>query len=183
MSSSTARPLAPETARRLACDASIVRLLERDGKPLTIGGTRPQHPRPPCDVRCARATEAAGSRGCGSRRFLDAHHIEHWARGGTSDLDNLVHLCGTHHRLLHEGGFHLERRPDGKLIFTPDRRAPDPRLPYWPERPAGSALPPRTRRPDACVPLSRSDRLDLDLAVEAMLTFAPVASAWSPGCI
>ena len=164
-------PLAPETARRLACDASIVRLLERDGKPLTIG--RKSRSIPPA-LRRALRTRDRGCRfpGCGSRRFLDAHHIEHWARGGASDLDNLVHLCGTHHRLLHEGGFRIERRPDGKLIFrgTDGRRIPD--CPPGPN--ARPARLPRTRRPDACVPLSH-DRLDLDLAVEAMLTFAPVA--------
>ena len=164
-------PLAAETARRLACDASIVRLLERDGKPLTIG--RKSRSIPPA-LRRALRTRDKGCRfpGCGSRRFLDAHHIEHWARGGATDLDNLIHLCGTHHRLLHEGGFHLERRPDGKLIFhRPDGR----RIPDCPPGPnARPARLQRTRRPDACVPLSH-DRLDLELAVDAMLTFAPVA--------
>jgi Domain of unknown function (DUF222)/HNH endonuclease len=164
-------PLAAETARRLACDASIVRLLERDGNPITIG--RKSRSIPPA-LRRALRTRDGGCRfpGCGSRRFLDAHHIEHWARGGATDLDNLIHLCGTHHRLLHEGGYGIERRPEGKLIFRrPDgRRIPD--CPPGPNaRPAGL---PRTRRPDACVPLSH-DRLDLELAVDAMLTFAPVA--------
>jgi hypothetical protein len=31
------RLLHPETARRLACDASVVRILERDGRPLSVG--------------------------------------------------------------------------------------------------------------------------------------------------
>jgi hypothetical protein len=110
--------------------------------------------------------------GCTSRRFLDAHHIEHWARGGATDVDNLIHLCGAHHRLLHEGGFHVERHPAGKLAF----RRPDGRR--IPDCPGGPPTPPtrlpRTCRPDACVPLSH-DRLDLELAVDAMLTFAPVA--------
>jgi hypothetical protein len=34
----------------------------------------------------------------------DAHHIEHWADGGATSLDNLTLLCSHHHRLLHEGG-------------------------------------------------------------------------------
>ena len=170
-------PLAAETARRLACEASIVRLLERDGKPLTIG--RKSRSIPPA-LRRALRTRDKGCRfpGCGSRRFLDAHHIEHWARGGATDLDNLIHLCGTHHRLLHEGGFHLEPSPDGKLIFhRPDGR----RIPDCPPGPnARPARLQRTRRPDACVPLSH-DRLDLELAVDAMLTFAPIASGEPPG--
>jgi Domain of unknown function (DUF222) len=50
--------LAPETARRLACDASIVELRERDGEPLSgrHGRSRPQ-----CGERCKRATAAAAS--------------------------------------------------------------------------------------------------------------------------
>jgi len=47
-------PLRPETARRLACDASIVRILERDGRPLSVGRrtrTVPPALRRPRDVR------------------------------------------------------------------------------------------------------------------------------------
>ena len=72
-------PLAAQTARRLACDASIVRLLERDGKPLRIG--RKTRSIPPA-VRRALRTRDRGCRfpGCTARRFIDAHHIEHWAK-------------------------------------------------------------------------------------------------------
>ena len=37
--------------------------------------------------------------------WLNAHHLAHWARGGATDLDNLILLCHSHHRLLHEGGW------------------------------------------------------------------------------
>ena len=30
-----------------------------------------------------------------------AHHITHWADGGATSLDNLVLLCGHHHRTIH----------------------------------------------------------------------------------
>jgi hypothetical protein len=39
---------------------------------------------------------------------------------------------------------------------------------------------PATRRPDACAPLSH-DRLDLELAVDAMLVFAPITTGEPPG--
>jgi hypothetical protein len=170
-------PLATETARRLACDASIVRLLERDGKPLRIG--RKTRSIPPA-LRRALCSRDRGCRfpGCTARRFVDAHHIEQWARGGPTDLDNLVQLCAAHHRLVHEGGFGVERGPGGRLVF----RRPDGRT--IPDCPAGARArpgpPARTRRPDACVPLSY-DRLDLELAVDAMLTFAPIATGEPPG--
>ena len=43
--------------------------------------------------------------GCGRTRYLHAHHVLPWALGGATSLDNLVLLCGEHHRLLHDGGF------------------------------------------------------------------------------
>jgi hypothetical protein len=170
-------PLAVETARRLACDASVVRMLEQDGKPLRIG--RKTRSIPPA-LRRALSARDHGCRfpGCGSRRFVDAHHIEHWADGGPTDLDNLVQLCGAHHRLLHEGGFGVDRSGSGGLIF---RRPDGRRIPDCPHPPRAQARRlERTRRPDACVPVSH-DRLDLELAVEAVLTFAPVATGEPPG--
>ena len=60
--------------------------------------------------------------GCSKRRFLHCHHVEHWSNGGETSLDNLMLLCTTHHTLVHEGGFRIEKdfrdrwffvRPDG----------------------------------------------------------------------
>ena len=169
-------PVAVETARRLACDASVVRLLERDGKPLRIG--RKTRSIPPA-LRRALSARDRGCRfpGCGSRRFVDAHHIEHWADGGPTDLDNLVQLCGAHHRLLHEGGFGVNRSASGVLIF---RRPDGRRIPDCPQPRAQPRRLERPRRPDACMPLSH-DRLDLELAVDAVLTFAPMATGEPPG--
>ena len=70
--------------------------------------------------------------GCTHDRFVDAHHIHHWANGGETSLDNLVLLCRRHHRLVHEGGFSVERIADTALRFTrPDGRVitEHPRLP------------------------------------------------------
>lgn len=39
--------------------------------------------------------------GCAATRHLHAHHVEHWVDGGPTDLDNLVLLCGAHHRFVH----------------------------------------------------------------------------------
>ncbi|MHB8476836.1 MAG: HNH endonuclease signature motif containing protein [Steroidobacteraceae bacterium] len=36
--------------------------------------------------------------GCTHQRYVDAHHIEHWAEGGETKLANLVTLCRLHHR-------------------------------------------------------------------------------------
>ena len=53
--------------------------------------------------------------GCGRRRYAAAHHVRWWSRGGGTDLENLVLLCGFHHRLVHEGGWTLRLDPDGAV--------------------------------------------------------------------
>ncbi|HEY6695199.1 MAG TPA: DUF222 domain-containing protein [Solirubrobacteraceae bacterium] len=168
-------PLAAETARRLACDASIVRILERDGRPLSVG--RKTRSIPPA-LRRALAARDRGCRfpGCTARHFVDAHHVEHWAQGGETSLSNLVQMCRHHHRLLHEGRYALEPGPDGRLIF---RRPDGRRISDCPQAPRGhvGAIHARRVRADACVSLSHGERMDLDLGVDWMLTFAPPAPA------
>ena len=114
--------LAPETARRLACDASVVR---NGGKTRTI---------PPAMRRALRSRDR-GCRfpGCENRRFLDAHHVHHWARGGPTQMGNLLLLCRHHHRLVHEGGYRVDRH--GRFYHPSGRR-----LPAVPSLPRGSPL-------------------------------------------
>jgi uncharacterized protein DUF222/HNH endonuclease len=108
--------LSPETARRLACDSSIVPLVEADGSTLSIG--RKARRVPPALARALRARDGTCRfPGCENRRFGDAHHIVHWAKGGETSLDNLVWLCRRHHRLVHEGGFSVERLAGGDVTF------------------------------------------------------------------
>ena len=56
--------------------------------------------------------------GCPATHRLHGHHVKHWANGGETSLDNLVLLCPTHHRLVHEGGFDVQRLDDGAFRFT-----------------------------------------------------------------
>ena len=39
--------------------------------------------------------------GCGRTRWVDIHHIKPRSQGGTHDPENLITLCGFHHRDLH----------------------------------------------------------------------------------
>jgi len=171
-------PLAADTARRLACDASIIQLLERDGVPLKLG--RKTRAIPP-SLRRALAARDRHCRfpGCTARRFVDAHHIQHWADGGPTDLGNLIQLCRHHHRLLHEGRYQITRRPGGRLVFSRhDGRRIAP-CPAGPPGPPGALTP--TRCPDACVSLSTGERYIFDWAVDAMLEYAPITSSEPPG--
>ena len=54
--------------------------------------------------------------------WCEAHHLRHWAHGGPTDLANLALLCWAHHRAVHEGGWQLQREPDGRLRATPPHR-------------------------------------------------------------
>ena len=105
-------PVPAETARRLACDAGISRIITGpDSEPLDIGRrTRVI----PAGLRRALAHRDKGCawHGCDyPAAWTDAHHIQHWADDGPTSLDNLVLLCRRHHRMTHEGGGQLERPP------------------------------------------------------------------------
>jgi hypothetical protein len=115
--------MAALTVRRLACDASLVRIVEtEEGEPLDVG--RKTRSIPPA-IRRALNTRDPGCcfPGCTYTRYLDAHHVRHWADGGATKLSNLVSLCRTHHRAVHEGGIMVEARSGGGWRFTrPDGR-------------------------------------------------------------
>jgi hypothetical protein len=107
-----------ETSRRLSCDAGVVHWLEnKEGETLSIG--RKTRTIPPA-IRRALKRRDHGCRfpGCTCNRFVDAHHIIHWADGGETSLNNLVLLCRRHHRLVHEGGFGAHTQADGHVYFT-----------------------------------------------------------------
>ncbi len=115
--------LAPDTARRIACDGSLLRITDDTaGNPLDIG--RKTRAVPPAMQRALRSRDGGCCfPGCTHDLFVDAHHIKHWADGGETSLDNLTLLCRRHHRLVHEGGFGIEWIADGALCFTrPDGR-------------------------------------------------------------
>lgn len=109
--------LAPETARRLGCDAETVSQIEHDGLPLTVGRARRTVPPGLRRLLEARDNTTCCFPGCERRRHLQAHHRHHWAHGGHTSLDNLILLCHHHHRLVHEGGYTIETRPTGELCF------------------------------------------------------------------
>lgn len=167
-------PLATETMRRVACDASVVQIVERDGKALSVG--RKTRCIPPAIRRALRSRDRCCQfPGCANSRHVDAHHLHHWADGGHTDLANLVQLCRHHHRLVHEGGFSISGEP-GDLVFTSPsgrRLRPGPSVRRLPRGsvarvPAETVVPPY-------------ERLDLALAVDAMLDIAPLPERGSPG--
>jgi hypothetical protein len=51
--------------------------------------------------------------------WSDAHHIHHWLDGGGTDLDNVILLCGHHHRLLHHSDWGARLGADRRPEFVP----------------------------------------------------------------
>jgi hypothetical protein len=122
----------PETARRLACDARL-QVVVHDGAGGPIGAGHTSRTTPAWLKRLLRHRDGGCTfPGCESKRFLHAHHIVHWIWDGPTDLDNLMLVCSSHHKLVHEYGWRVELdlpgaprwfRPNGKL-FDPGIAAP-----------------------------------------------------------
>jgi Domain of unknown function (DUF222)/HNH endonuclease len=119
-------PLPTDTARRLACDASVMRVVMAGrSEPLDVGRRTLVVP---SAVRRAVIVRDRGCRFPGCDRpqaWCDGHHVVHWADGGPTALHNLLLLCRRHHGMVHRtGGFRLElldgrpvfRRPDGSIL-------------------------------------------------------------------
>ena len=124
-------PVDPETTRRIACDASIRRVVMAGrSEPLDVGRRTPV-----VSPGMRRAVIVRDRRcrfpGCDRPHpWCDAHHVVHWADGGPTPLPNLILLCRRHRRMVYQrGGFGLElvggrpvfRRPDGSVL---EDRAP-----------------------------------------------------------
>jgi hypothetical protein len=136
--------LSAESARRVACDASVTAVVNGVKGRSALGGregcSAPDGPvtngtgvarvgaaaldlgrrtrTVPPSVRRALEARDRGCRFPGCRlRFTDAHHIVHWADGGETGLRNLILLCARHHRAVHEGGFQVCTDEEAKAVF------------------------------------------------------------------
>lgn len=116
--------LSPDAARRLSCDAGIVRMIEDDHGNVIGVGRRTRSI--PTSIRRALLKRDTCCRfpGCTNRVYLEGHHIEHWAHGGETSLRNMLVLCGHHHRFVHEYGYRIEHDASGEPRFFDPRGRP-----------------------------------------------------------
>ncbi len=104
---------------QLCCDAAIHRYVaDQDGAVLNFGrGRRTASPQ----QYLALVARDRGCRHPGCDRppgWCEAHHLREFAaRGGLTNLDELVLLCHHHHHALHDGGWRLRGEPT-HLIFA-----------------------------------------------------------------
>ncbi len=179
--------LAAETARRLACDASVVTIVEgASGEPLDVGRKTRTISTP---LRRLLRARDQGCRfpGCANDRYVDAHHIRHWADGGETKPSNLLSLCRFHHRQVHEGGVRIAVLDDGALRFLRRDGVDLERTGYM--QPPGSWSELRSSHEraelgidaDTTVPRWYGERLDYGLAVEMLLQVAPASEGVPAG--
>lgn len=111
-------PLSPETMRRLACDAELI--------PMVLGGRSEVLDIGVADHEFTTAQRRAAYQRDGGRcvfprcrnKCVELHHITFRRHRGPTSLDNAAWLCAFHHWLVHEGGWRLERQPDGNYLWT-----------------------------------------------------------------
>ncbi|MDX6324324.1 MAG: hypothetical protein QOK15_678 [Nocardioidaceae bacterium] len=124
-----------ETVRRMSCDADVIPgVLGRDGSILDVGRAQ-RLVTAAIWVALVLRDQRCAFPGC--RRppvMCHAHHIQHWVDGGSTGLDNLVLLCGTHHRIIHSTPWEVrlsaigrkpEFRPPDRDVWLRDRSAID----------------------------------------------------------
>jgi 5-methylcytosine-specific restriction protein A len=154
----------PGELRALACDAAVVPIvLDGRGQVLDIGRlTRTV----PDGLRRAVAARDLGCAHPGCDRpgsWCEIHHVQPWAQGGETKLDNLVLLCKVHHRILHADSGWTVRVPDGLPGVRPaevDRPDPEPttKADTPPARPTLRTRVPRRGAPPAAPRRPRAAR-------------------------
>ena len=129
-------PISARMVERLACDATITRvLLDADSAVVDVG--RAQRVVPGSTRRALNIRDHCCQwPGCERpASWSAAHHLVHWCRGGRTDLSNLVLLCHRHHWMVHEGGWQIARDNTGRILtIPPPAYLYRPQLPRGPDR-------------------------------------------------
>jgi len=104
-------PLSNEALEMARCDAQVLKIPH--GNPHV--GDRPRPTRatqtiPPATRRLVmrRHRNACAVPGCRHYMFVDIHHLDRRADGGSHDPERLVPLCSAHHKAEHEGTLLIE---------------------------------------------------------------------------
>lgn len=158
-------PLDTHERDEARCDA-IVRAVRVQQGAVLAWGRRRRTPSP-AQIRAVFMRDRCCTMpGCGRTRFLHVHHVAFWSHGGATDLDNLVLLCGEHHRRLHRDEFSIVptapqqfefHTAAGDLIEVAPPIAAEPRF-----------RPDRTTAPAAIVPNWGGEKLDLSYATDVL---------------
>ncbi|OZC86069.1 HNH endonuclease [Rhodococcus sp. 06-412-2C] len=113
-------PLSRNTSRQLACDCVLTAIvMDENGNPLNLARTARTITAKQRKALTARDHGCAFP-GCGKpAAWTEGHHIWHWGDGGPTDMNNLVLLCGFHHRLIHHSDWEVFIGTDNHPWFVP----------------------------------------------------------------
>ncbi|WP_032368444.1 HNH endonuclease signature motif containing protein, partial [Rhodococcoides fascians] len=113
-------PLSRNTSRQLACDCVLTAIvMDENGNPLNLARTARTVTAKQKRALTARDHGCAFP-GCGKpAAWTEGHHIWHWTDGGPTDMNNLVLLCGFHHRLIHHSDWDVFIGTDQHPWFVP----------------------------------------------------------------
>ncbi|OZE79056.1 HNH endonuclease [Rhodococcus sp. 15-649-2-2] len=113
-------PLTRETSRQLACDCLLTAIvMDENGSPINLARTARTVTAKQKRALTARDHGCAFP-GCGKpAAWTEGHHIWHWTDGGPTDMNNLVLLCGFHHRLIHHSDWEVFIGTDNHPWFIP----------------------------------------------------------------
>jgi hypothetical protein len=125
----------PDAIRRyLTCNGTVTPVFLKNGLPVSVGRSQYVVPARTRTVIEHRDHGVCRVPGCDATLGLEVHHLIHWEHGGRTDTNNLLLVCGKHHRMHHRGRLDITGnadRPDGLefrnqhgRIITPSGAAP-----------------------------------------------------------
>jgi hypothetical protein len=128
--------LSPEAIRRITCDAAVALALDDAFGHTMLEGRSRRFPSGAQRREAQRRDRRCRFPGCENSIFTDVHHVVHWAKGGPTDLENLVTLCSHHHHRVHERQWEVKGNANGVLRFIgPSGRVMTSRpSPLWTRR-------------------------------------------------
>lgn len=131
----TPLPISSDIVKMACCDGQQVHDArpDNDGRETHVGDAVPHERSEPHTVRERKATQAippAARRtvlrrdhhccqvpGCRHAIFVDVHHLRAREDGGGHEPDNLLTVCGAHHRACHRGELVIEGCVSSGLVF------------------------------------------------------------------
>ena len=113
-----------ETARRIACDATMVVALDDEVGHTMYEGRARRFPTGAQRREVMRRDRRCRFPGCNAVTFTNIHHIVPWKPGGRTDLDNICLTCRHHHGVVHRKGWTMSGNANEELTF----RAPNGRV-------------------------------------------------------
>ncbi|MFA4080165.1 HNH endonuclease signature motif containing protein [Mycobacteroides salmoniphilum] len=108
----------PDLIRMAAHAHHYLTIFDDNGRPLYLGRTKRIAT---TDQRIVLHAKDRGCThpGCHVPGYLcEVHHIDEWAQGGPTDIDNLTFACAPHHRLL-DHGWTTRKHTDGTTEWIP----------------------------------------------------------------